>query len=170
MSEVLTRWNALPFEDAAEEILPCCGSHGWARSMAAQRPIHDQAALLVACDEVCKNLNKADWLEALCSHPRIGESSGPPRTSERSAAWSSTEQQNVRAADEEDKLALKEGNRAYEKRFQRIFVVCATGKSAPEILQILRRRLPLDDDAELLEAAEEQRQITHIRLRKWLST
>ena len=170
MSEVLARWNALPCEDAAEEILPCCGSKVWARAMAARRPILEEGTLLAVCDEVWKNLHKADWLEAFRSHPRIGESYAPPTASERSAAWSRTEQQKVALADEKDKLSLVEGNRAYEQRFHRIFVVCATGKSAAEILQILQRRLQLDDNAELLEAAEEQRQITHIRLRKWLST
>ncbi len=170
MSDVLVHWNALPFEDAAEEILPCCGSKVWARAMAARRPIHDESALLAACDEVCKNLREADWLEAFRSHRRIGESHGPPTASPRSAAWSRTEQQKVGAADEEVKLALAEGNRAYEKRFNRIFIVCATGRSAKEILEILRRRLQNDDDSELHEAAEQQRQIAQIRLRKWLSS
>ena len=82
--------------------------------------------------------------------------------------WLKTEQQKVSAAEEKVKLALAEGNRAYEKRFNRIFIVCATGKSGPEILEILRRRLKNDDGAELQEAAEQQRQIAHIRLRKWL--
>jgi 2-oxo-4-hydroxy-4-carboxy-5-ureidoimidazoline decarboxylase len=66
------------------------------------------------------------------------------------------------------KIALAEANREYERRFNRIFIVCATGKSAPEILKILRRRLKNDADTELYEAAEQQRQITEIRLRKWL--
>lgn len=170
MSDVLVRWNALSFEEAAEEILPCCGSKGWARAMAARRPIHDEAALLAACDEVCKNLHKVEWLEAFRSHPRIGESHELPTASPRSAAWSRTEQQKVGAADEEVKLALAEGNRAYEKQFNRIFIACATGKSAKEILEILRRRLQNDDDSEFLEAAEQQRQIAQIRLRKWFSS
>lgn len=170
MSGVLARWNARPLEEAAEEILPCCGSHGWSRAMALRRPFRDEAALLAACDEVWKNLAGADWMEAFQSHPRIGESQRPEAAFERSAAWSSTEQQNVSAADEEVKLALAEGNRAYEKRFHRVFIVCATGKSGSEILEILRRRLRNDDDIELHEAAEQQRQIAHIRLRKWLSS
>jgi 2-oxo-4-hydroxy-4-carboxy-5-ureidoimidazoline decarboxylase len=170
MNNVLARWNALRFEDAAEEILPCCGSKGWARAMAACRPISNEAALFAACDEVWKNLPQSDWLEAFRSHPRIGESPGPPTTSQRSAAWSRTEQQKVGAADEEVKVALAEGNRAYEKRFNRIFIVCATGKSAPEILDILRRRLQNNENAELLQAAEEQRKIAQVRLRKWLSS
>ena len=169
MNEVLARWNALPLEDAAGEILPCCGSQVWAREMALRRPVRDEAALLAASDEVWKNLPPSDWMEAFRSHPRIGESGGPATSSQRSAAWSRTEQQEVRAADEEVKLALEEGNRAYERRFDRIFIVCATGKSGPEILEILRRRLQNDDKTELHEAAEQQRQIAHIRLRKWLT-
>ena len=169
MNEVLARWNALPLEDAAAEILPCCGSRVWACEMALRRPLRDEAALLAASDEVWKNLPPSDWMEAFRSHPRIGESGGPATSSQRSAVWSRTEQQEVRAADEEVKLALEEGNRAYERRFDRIFIVCATGKSGPEILEILRRRLQSDDKTELHEAAEQQRQIAHIRLRKWLT-
>jgi 2-oxo-4-hydroxy-4-carboxy-5-ureidoimidazoline decarboxylase len=169
MSEVLARWNALPLEDAAEEILPCCGSKSWARAMASHRPIRDEAALLAISDEVWRNLRQADWMEAFQSHPRIGDTRARV-ASQRSAAWSKTEQQNVTTADDQIKIALAEGNRAYEKRFNRIFIVCATGKSGPEILGILKRRLNNDDAAELQEAAEEQRQIAHIRLRKWLSS
>ncbi len=73
------------------------------------------------------------------------------------------------AAGEEVKIALAEANRKYEQQFGHIFIVCATGKSGPEILEILRRRLQNDRNAELREAAEQQRQITHIRLRRWLS-
>ena len=170
MSDVLVRWNALPLEEAADEILPCCGSKGWARAMALRRPMRDGATVLVACDEVWKNLPSSDWMEAFRSHPRIAELRGPAAQSQRSAVWSETEQQKVSAADEDVKLALAEGNRAYEKRFNRIFIVCATGKSGPEILENLRRRLKNDDGAELQEAAEQQRQIAHIRLRKWLSS
>ena len=169
MSEVLARWNALPLEDAAEEILPCCGSKGWARAMASRRPIRDEVALLAACDEIWKNLSRSDRMEAFQSHPRIGDTRAQD-ASQRSAAWSKTEQQNVATADDEIKLALAEGNRAYEKRFNRIFIVCATGKSGREILGILRRRLENNDAAELQEAAEEQRQIAQVRLRKWLSS
>ena len=168
MSDVLGQWNTAPLEDATAAILPCCGSNGWARDMALRRPIRDEAALLAACDEVWKNLAPSDWMEAFQSHPRIGESREPATAAHRSAAWSRTEQQKVTSADEEVKLALAETNRAYENKFNRIFIVCATGKSGAEILEILRRRLQNDDETELHEAAEQQRQIAHIRLRKWL--
>ena len=169
MSEVLAHWNKLSLEEAANAVLPCCGSKAWARGMAARRPIHDEVALLAASHEEWNNLREADWMEAFRSHPRIGESQGPA-VSRQSAAWSKSEQQQVACAEAEVKLALTEGNRAYEKRFNRIFIVCATGKSAPEILEILRRRLQNDNETELREAAEQQRQIAQIRLKKWLSS
>jgi 2-oxo-4-hydroxy-4-carboxy-5-ureidoimidazoline decarboxylase len=144
----------------------------------ARRPLLDEAMLLQASDEIWCSLTEADWLEAFRSHPRIGESRigesriGEPRASKpaspRSKAWSEQEQQNVTAADDAAKSALAEGNREYERKFERIFIVCATGKSPNEILEILQHRLKNDEHTELQEAAEQQRQITQIRLRKWL--
>ncbi len=165
---VLARWNSLQPEKAAAEVLPCCGSNTWAREMATRRPILGEAALLTACDEVWKNLSEADWLEAFRSHPRIGDSHAPASAPPQSAAWSGEEQRKVGAAAGDIKAALAAGNRAYEQKFNRIFIVCATGKSAPEILAILERRLRNDEATELLEAAKQQRQIAHLRLKKWL--
>ncbi len=170
MNGVLARWNQLSLQQAAEEILPCCGSKNWAQQMAMRRPIGDEGALSAACDEVCKGLTEFDWEEAFRSHPRIGESRPEVRSTAGSAAWSGQEQRNVGEAPEQAKTALAEGNRAYEQRFHRIFIVCATGKSAPEILEMLRRRLRNDERSELLEAAGQQRQIAQIRLKKWLAT
>jgi 2-oxo-4-hydroxy-4-carboxy-5-ureidoimidazoline decarboxylase len=87
----------------------------------------------------------------------------------QSSAWSAQEQQKAATGAEAVKMALKWGNREYEQKFGRIFIVCATGKSAGEILDILRRRLHNDEATELRQAAEEQRQIMHIRLKKWLA-
>jgi 2-oxo-4-hydroxy-4-carboxy-5-ureidoimidazoline decarboxylase len=170
MSAVLARWNSLRPDEAEEEILPCCGSKAWAREMAARRPILDETALLTACDQVWKSLPESDWLEAFGSHPRIGESHAPASSPARSVAWSGEEQRRVDAASKDVKVALAEGNRAYERRFNRTFIICATGKSALEILEILRRRLRNDETTELHEAAEQQRQIAHLRLKKWLSS
>jgi len=175
---VLTRWNFLPITAAADEILPCCGSRALADAMAGRRPLPDEATLMAASDEIWRGLAASDWLEAFRSHPRIGESrtddSRPPQAaSPRSAVWSNwsnDEQRNVANASDSAKSALGEANREYERRFNRIFIVCATGKSPDEILKILRRRLNNDEAAELQEAAEQQRQITQIRLRKWLQS
>lgn len=166
---VLARWNELPAGEAAREIVSCCGSNAWASKMANRRPIHDEASLLAASNQTWQSLRESDWLEAFQSHPRIGDSR-PVTASAQSAAWSSQEQKQIGPAGEDVKLALAEANRAYEQRFNRIFIVCATGKSAAGILQMLRGRLQNDDVTELHEAAEEQRQITGLRLKKWLSS
>jgi len=164
VSDVLPRWNGLQQDEAAREILPCCGSGTWSTEMASRRPIQDEASLLAVSDEIWRALREADWLEAFRSHPRIGES-----RPEQSSAWSEQEQQKAAAADEAVKMALKWGNREYEQKFGHIFIVSATGKSGSEILEILRRRLHNDEATELQLAAEEQRQIMHIRMKKWLA-
>jgi 2-oxo-4-hydroxy-4-carboxy-5-ureidoimidazoline decarboxylase len=169
VSEVLARWNGLPQEEAAREILACCGSGTWSEKMASRRPIQDEVSLLAVSDEIWRALSEADWLEAFRGHPRIGESPSEQSGPAKSSAWSEQEQQKAAAADEAVKMALKWGNREYEQKFGRIFIVCATGKSANEILEILRRRLHNDDATELQLAAEEQRQIMHIRMKKWLA-
>jgi 2-oxo-4-hydroxy-4-carboxy-5-ureidoimidazoline decarboxylase len=178
MNNVLARWNFLPAATAVDEILPCCGSRSWADAMVARRPLPDEVALLATSDETWRRLAESDWLEAFRSHPRIGESrigesrigesQAPKAASQRSAAWSEQEQRNVTGSNDSVKNALAEGNREYERRFSRIFIVCATGKSTAEILKILQRRLKNDERTEIQEAAEQQRQITQIRLTKWL--
>ncbi|MGD0957975.1 MAG: 2-oxo-4-hydroxy-4-carboxy-5-ureidoimidazoline decarboxylase [Candidatus Acidiferrales bacterium] len=168
MSDALGSWNRLSVEEAEKEILPCCGSRTWACGIAGRRPIADEAALLAASDETWRALSESDWTEAFRSHPRIGESSAANSSETRPAKWSAQEQRGVAVADDAVKVALAEANGEYERRFHRIFIVCATGKTAPEILQIIQRRLQNDDRAELHEAAEQQRQITHLRLKKWL--
>jgi OHCU decarboxylase len=168
MNQVLARWNVLPWQEAAEEILPCCGSTTWADKMAAQRPMADESALLAACDLACSSLEESDWLEAFRSHPRIGESISASNSA-RSAAWSREEQRSVESKNDDMKMIMTEGNRTYEERFGRTFIICATGKSSAEILHSLRQRLRNDDSTEFSEAAEQQRQIAHLRLQKWLS-
>lgn len=168
VSNTLTRWNSLSAEEAENQILPCCGSRVWARGMASRRPIADEAALLEASDLTWRGLSEADWIEAFRSHPRIGESRASQPVHERSANWSAQEQSGVAGTDDDVKRALAGGNREYEERFGRIFIVCASGKSAAEMLAILRHRLQNDPETELREAVEQQRQIAQIRLKKWI--
>jgi 2-oxo-4-hydroxy-4-carboxy-5-ureidoimidazoline decarboxylase len=168
MSDVLDRWNQLPAREAAQQILPCCGSTAWARELAARRPLPDETSLLAASGEIWDSLVEQDWVEAFSKHPRIGERKAPAVASAQSASWSAQEQQNVASAEEAVQQALGEANREYERRFGRVFIVCATGRGASEILDILRRRLQNDDATESREAAEQQRRITNLRLKKWL--
>jgi 2-oxo-4-hydroxy-4-carboxy-5-ureidoimidazoline decarboxylase len=169
MSDVLARWNRLSPQEAALEILACCGSTEWARGVAERRPLLDEASLITVSDEVWTALKTQDWMEAFARHPRIGERKAPQLATAQSAVWSAQEQQKVSTASESVQLALAEKNREYERRFHNVFIVCATGKSAPEILDILGRRLSNDEATELREAGEEQRKITNLRLKKWLS-
>jgi 2-oxo-4-hydroxy-4-carboxy-5-ureidoimidazoline decarboxylase len=168
VSDLLVWWNQLPAEHAAQEILPCCGSQAWAAGMAGRQPLLDEDSLLKASDEVWRSLSLSDWSEAFSSHPRIGESGSSQATTEKSVAWSVQEQQEAVDAVDDVKVALAAGNQRYEERFGRTFIVCATGKSAGEILEILDRRLQNDEAIELAESAEQQRQITQLRLKKWL--
>jgi 2-oxo-4-hydroxy-4-carboxy-5-ureidoimidazoline decarboxylase len=166
---VLERWNLLSVQGAIQEILACCGSDAWAHQLVARRPIPDESSLIAASEEIWGRLSTEDRLQAFCKHPRIGGRKATAEAPSTSATWSAHEQQSVAAAGESIQAALAQGNLEYEKRFGRVFIVCATGKSAAEMLEILSLRLRNDDAAELHEAAEEQRKITNIRLKKWLS-
>jgi OHCU decarboxylase len=165
---ILAEWNQLESIAAAREILPCCGSKRWADDLTSARPFDQVQELLTKSDQIWLALDGKDWDEAFSSHPRIGEKKAPASAMARSAGWSGQEQRGVSEAAEEIQERLKRGNAAYEKRFGRTYIVCATDKSAEEMLAILERRLTNDEDLELREAAEQQRQITQIRLRKWL--
>ena len=164
----LAAWNALDATAAAATILPCNGSVAWANQLAALRPFATPFDLTCTADIVWRSLDETAQQQAFDSHPRIGERHAKSATPE-SLALSATEQSAAQlTADTE--AALAAANVAYEEKFGRIFIVCATGKSAAEMLTILQHRLSNDPATELREAAEQQRQITQIRLRKWLAT
>ena len=131
--------------------------------MAAARPFADAGSVAVAGDVIWSALEPADWLEAFAAHPKIGAARAgePGRT-----GWSDQEQAGVAGAAEETRRRLADANRDYEARFGYIFIVCATGKTADEMLSLLGARLRHDADAELRVAAEEQRTITRLRLNK----
>jgi 2-oxo-4-hydroxy-4-carboxy-5-ureidoimidazoline decarboxylase len=163
---ILTEWNGLGLDDAAEVILPCNGSAVWATLVAYNRPFDSPEALLAAANHFWRSLPAEDWQEAFDSHPRLGEQKATAAT-EKSLTWSAHEQ-SAANPDDVARQALAEGNREYEAKFGRIFLLCATGRSAEEMLTILRRRMQNDAETELRESAEQQRLITQLRLRKWL--
>ena len=170
--ETLTHWNQLSIQEAAEEVLPCGGSRAWAHTMATRRPLGTQQMVLAVSDEIWRNLSQEDRKEAFRSHPRIGEAlrhHPGGRPGQRSGNWSAEEQGGVTNNDEAVKQRIAALNAEYEKRFGHKFLVCASGKSAADIVEIMQRRLQNDLQTELVEMAEQQRQIIQIRLRKWLS-
>lgn len=160
--------NTLIQEDAEAELRKCCGSEAWVRKMAERRPFRSPAELYEAADEVWKGLRPEDWLEAFRSHPRIGEREAARPQHERARQWSNDEQSGVRGASEDTLAALAEANRRYEATFGFVFLICATGKSAEEMLASATTRLQNAPAEELGVAAEQQRQITRIRLGKLL--
>ncbi len=167
----LAAWNGADASSALEAMLACCGSKRWAAAMVALRPIGSVEALSQAADRVWSAMQEPDWLEAFACHPRVGErkpAHAAAHASEQSAAWSRQEQSSASAANELVLTELAEDNQLYEQRFGFTYIVCATGKSAAEMLTILKRRLARDREAELREAAEQQWQIMQIRLGKWL--
>ena len=162
----VVRLNAMPRAELAEHLRACCGSRRWVEGMIARRPWMTPAAVLAASDDVCRILSREDWLEAFAHHPRIGERAAAESSSPGTSAWSSREQAGVEGATQETRRRLDEANRRYEDRFGHVFLICATGKSAGEMLAALEARIVNDPETELRTAAEQQALITRLRLEK----
>lgn len=160
--------NRLTGQQAHAEFLKCCGSTEWAQRMSDARPFSKPDDLSSKADEIWANLAPEDWLEAFRAHPKIGEKKAAAAQSAEAEAWSAQEQSESERAAAKTKTALADGNREYEQRFGFIFIICATGRSAEEILAALNGRLNNDPETELRVAAEEQRKITQLRLQKLL--
>jgi 2-oxo-4-hydroxy-4-carboxy-5-ureidoimidazoline decarboxylase len=168
--DALSRLNSLPANEAREALGRCCGASRWVEAMAARRPFPDARALFAAADEVWAGLGPTDWREAFSHHPRIGDKEALRERFASTRQWAKGEQAGVSAASEEVLDALAKGNRDYEARFGHIFIVCATGKTADEMLDLLTRRLANDPEAEGRVAAAEQARITRLRLEKLLAS
>lgn len=162
--------NALGHAEARSAFLSCCGSTRWAEAMTEARPFADEDELTETADRVWQSLSREDWLEAFRSHPKIGERKAARATGSESARWSEQEQRGARDAEEATLERLARLNRVYEERFGHIFIVCATGRTAAEMLSLLEARLRNDAERELNIAAEEQRRITQLRLKKLLES
>jgi 2-oxo-4-hydroxy-4-carboxy-5-ureidoimidazoline decarboxylase len=167
VNAILEDWNRLEQPDATQTILPCNGSVAWAIGMVNARSFETPEDCFAASDKIWLGLTKDDWKQAFDSHPRIGEHKAKAAT-EQSLKWSAGEQ-SAAGIDAKIQEELAAANKEYEQKFGRIFIVCATGKTAAEMLAILKSRLANDPATELNEAAEQQRQITQLRLRKWLN-
>ncbi len=164
----LAQLNALPAEEMRDEFLRCCGSRRWAESMLKRRPFRLTNDLYTSADEIWNNLSEADWKEAFSHHPKIGDVESLRTKFSSTASLAEGEQAGVAHAPDDTLRELARLNEEYEKRFGYIFIVCATGKSAVEMLDILRERSRNNMEDELQIAAEEQRKITNIRLQKLL--
>ena len=162
----LDRLNLLPEPEARAALLACCGSPRWAEKMAHARPHEDLGALLRLADRTWWSLGEADRLAAFAAHPRIGGKQAEVDTGARAASWSAGEQAGVDGAASTVRERLAAANDTYAERLGFTFIVCATGKSADELLALLELRLQNPRDVELRTAAEEQAAITRLRLIK----
>ena len=162
----LNQLNTLPRMAAEAEFLKCCGSQRWAQAMTMARPFDSLDEVLDGADTLWWSLSEADWLEAFRAHPKIGEKKAATEQSQQAQSWSAQEQAGVASASASTVGELADRNRDYENRFGFIFIVCATGKTSEEMLDLLKGRLPNDTTTEIRIAAEEQSKITRLRLEK----
>lgn len=169
MNEALERINHASKAEAESIFRDCCGSARWASLMAAARPFASENELMNIAADIWNDLKTSDRLEAFLAHPMIGENKPAPAQQKRSAEWSAGEQAGMNAANNLLRLKLAAANHAYYEKFGFIFIVCASGKSAGEMLELCQTRLGNDPEAEIMIAAGEQEKITEIRLRKLLS-
>lgn len=161
--------NHLSQEQLKETLFKCCGSANWVNKMLDVFPVEDFVDLIEDAEEKWRECSEADWKEAFTHHPKIGDVESLKKKFASTAQWASGEQSGVNTASEKVLQLLSDGNKIYENKFGYIFIVCATGKSAEEMLGMLEVRLQNTAEDEIKIAADQQMQITKIRLEKLLS-
>lgn len=166
----IAEFDHLDQEEKRALLHKCCGSTTWVNNMIAAPPAEDLVDLLEIAEEQWYACHEADWREAFSQHPRIGDVDSLKEKFAATAQWAEGEQSSVKEASEQTLQQLAAGNQAYEQRFGYIFIVCATGKSADEMLQLLNQRLYNNPEVEIQMAMEEQLKITKLRLEKLFGT
>jgi len=162
----LAAFNTADEQQAREQLLTCLDAPGWAGRVLAGRPYADLGELAAAMGAASATLDDADLARALARHPRIGERADAAK---HDAAHSTREQAGVDASDAELARRLAEGNRAYEERFGRVFIVRAAGRTGVEILDHLQQRLDHTDEAERAATIDQLTQIAVLRMKEALS-
>jgi 2-oxo-4-hydroxy-4-carboxy-5-ureidoimidazoline decarboxylase len=155
----LAALNALPDEQAERALLACCSSSRWAKGVSARRPFGTVDDLHEAADAELQSLTEDELDDALAGHPRIGETRPG-----QDGAWSRHEQSGLDGAHADTLDAIAQANVAYENRFGHVYLVCATGKSADELLALLHARLHNDPQTERAVVRDELAKINRIRL------
>lgn len=160
------QFNLLGDLEAHAALQSCCVAPRWVDQMLLARPFVSREQLLFQAQKIWQLLGESDYLAAFEGHPQIGDVSTLSKKFANTAKLAGHEQSGMSQADEqvlEEMLAL---NQAYLAKFGFIFIVCATGKSALEMLELIRERIHNDPTTELAIAAAEQAKITRIRLEK----
>jgi len=162
----LDEFNDEPADQVVQALRVCNAAPRFAAEIAAGRPYRDADTLVARAEEVTRALPWEDVAIALAAHPRIGDRVAG---SSAEAESSRREQASMDDADAATRDALLEGNRAYEERFDHVFLIRASGRGPEEMLSELTRRLGNDEDAERAEVTEQLAQITAIRVRGLVS-
>ena len=162
----LSEFNAAPAVVATAWLTECCDVPSWVAAVRDGRPYAEVEDVLDVADKAARDFSEGDVNRALEAHPRIGDRATGQG---REAAWSRQEQSGV-ARDDSTQTELREGNAAYEDKFGRVFLICATGLSGEEILAQLKSRLGNDEATEAAVVAEELRKIALLRLLKVLES
>jgi 2-oxo-4-hydroxy-4-carboxy-5-ureidoimidazoline decarboxylase len=166
----LEQLNSLEKDLAATELEKCCGAANWVKLMMNHFPFASTSELIDISDTIWNRYcSKNDWLEAFTHHPRIGDIESLEKKFASTKSWAGNEQSGVKEADSNILQQLLQYNDAYEQKFGFIFIVCATGKSAGEMLELLKQRIGNSYEDEINIAAAEQNKITAIRINKLLS-
>lgn len=161
-------FNAMADDEAAALALSWNGARAFAHGMLVRRPFSSVRAVFQAAEKVWWSLGTADRLEAFAAHPRLGQPKKAESQTERSAAWSAGEQASIAASAEAVARSLAELNERYFEKFGFIFILCATGRTAPFVLAALSERMENSREIEIETAAREQAKITRLRIGKWL--
>ena len=167
---MMDKLNNLSKEDLRIELEKCCGSKKWIQSMIDLTPHANTTMLHENSDRVWATCNEQDYLEAFTHHPQIGNIESLKEKFASTSNWASNEQKGTSQASDDLLKQLKSGNDAYLKKFGFIFIVCATGKTAQQMLDLLNDRFDNNKQEELVIAAAEQNKITHLRLDKLLES
>ena len=160
--------NSLTISDANEQFETCCGAANWVEKMNQNRPFQNKEDLYQKAESIWYSLSSKDWLEAFTHHPKIGNIDSLRKKFHNTKSISKDEQSGINDAAESTLKDLAESNQLYQNKFGFIFIICATGKSADEMLALIKIRLNNNANAEMLNAAKEQNKITQLRLEKLL--
>jgi 2-oxo-4-hydroxy-4-carboxy-5-ureidoimidazoline decarboxylase len=166
MIDALAQLNSMSRGDAIAAFTRCCGSSKWATVMCDSRPFASLSQMCDRADDVWESLGEPDYVEAFSHHPRIGDTTAQDLRFAGTREWSQKEQAGAASAPDTTREALARFNNEYFNKFGFVFLICATGKTAAEMLAELQRRLGNDRETELRNAAQQQRLITRLRLAK----
>lgn len=169
LNRSIDKINKLDKAEFNKQFFYCCGSTQWVKQLENTRPFKNKEELLATSDSIWKSLSEKDYLEAFCHHPKIGDIDSLKKKFKDTAQFTENEQKGTSNASEQTLLSLQTANTEYAEKFGFIFIVCATGKSAEQMLEMLNQRLKNNRNTELQIAAEEQNRITVLRIYKLLT-